>query len=63
MNRFKQRNEKQILLAKKIIEAYKNNINNLNYQIIMNTKNLLHFNQIKFKDFEEFNFYTKKFRN
>jgi len=54
--RFKQRYEKQILLAKKIIEIYKNNINNLNYQIIMNTKNILHFNQIKFKDFKGYNF-------
>ena len=46
---FKKRNNNQIILAKKIIEAYKTNINNLNYQIISNTKNLLNFNDINYK--------------
>ena len=46
---FKKRNNNQIILAKKIIEAYKANINNLNYQIISNTKNLLNFNDINYK--------------
>ena len=40
------RNENQILLAKNLIEAYKTNIDNLNYQIILNTKNILNFNDI-----------------
>ena len=43
---FKQRNENQILLAKNLIESYKTNIDNLNYQIILNTKNILNFNYI-----------------
>ena len=46
---FKQRNENQILLAKNLIEAYKTNIDNLNYQIILNTKNILNFNYIDYK--------------
>ena len=48
-NNFKKRNANQILLAKKIIEAYKLNINNLNYQIILNAKNVLNFNDINYK--------------
>jgi len=32
-DKFKKRNNNQIKLAKKIIEIYKDNINNLNYQI------------------------------
>ena len=55
LNKFKKRNENQILLAKKIIELYKSNLNNLNYQMISNTKNLLHFNEIKLKDYEDYN--------
>ena len=54
LNSFKKRNENQIALAKLIIEVYKKNINNLNYQIILNTKNLLHFNQIQLKNYEGF---------
>ena len=46
---FKIRNENQILLVKKMIEAYKTNINNLNYQIILNSKNVLNFNNINLK--------------
>ena len=46
---FKIRNENQILLVKKMIEAYKTNINNLNYQIILNAKNVLNFNNIDLK--------------
>ena len=46
---FKKRNNNQIILAKRLIEAYKANINNLNYQIISNTKNLLNFNDINYK--------------
>ena len=46
---FKQRNENQILLAKNLIESYKTNIDNLNYQIILNTKNILNFNDINYK--------------
>ena len=46
---FKKRNNNQIILAKKIIEVYKANIDNLNYQIISNTKNLLNFNDINYK--------------
>ena len=46
---FKQRNENQILLAKNLIEAYKTNIDNLNYQIILNTKNILNFNYNDYK--------------
>ena len=53
--KFKKRNNNQILLAKKIIELYKSNLNNLNYQMISNTKNLLHFNEIKLKDYEDYN--------
>ena len=52
LNVFKQRNENQIILARKIIEIYYSNLDNLNYQIISNTKNLLNFNQIKLEDFE-----------
>ena len=55
LNKFKKRNENQIILAKKIIELYKSNINNLNYQILLNTKNILHFNEIKLKDYEDYN--------
>ena len=44
---FRRRNDNQIVLAKKIIEAYKANIDN--YQIISNTKNLLNFNDINYK--------------
>ena len=54
-DRFKKRNNNQIILAKKIIEIYKDNINNLNYQIILNTKNLLNFNDIKLKNYLEYN--------
>ena len=43
------------MLAQKIIEIYKSNIDNLNYQIASNIKNLLNFNQIKLKDFEGYN--------
>ena len=43
------------MLAQKIIEIYKSNIDNLNYQIISNAKNLLNFNQMKFRDFEGYN--------
>jgi hypothetical protein len=43
------------LLAKKIIECYKSNINNLNYQMISNTRNLLHFNEIVLTDYEDYN--------
>ena len=46
---FKQRNENQILLAKNLIESYKTNIDNLNYQIILNTKNILNFNYNDYK--------------
>ena len=46
---FKRRNENQILLAKRMIETYKTNINNLNYQIILNSKNVLNFNNINLK--------------
>ena len=49
INNFKRRNEIQILLAIKLIEAYKANIDNLNYQIILNTKNILNFNDINYK--------------
>ena len=52
LNVFKQRNDNQIILARKIIEIYYSNLDNLNYQIISNTKNLLNFNQIKLEDFE-----------
>ena len=45
----KKRNNNQIILAKKIIEAYKLNINNLNYQIISNVNNILNFNYINSK--------------
>ena len=45
----KKRNNNQIKLAKKIIETYKTNIDNLNYQIISNTKNILNFNDINYK--------------
>ena len=55
LNEFKKRNENQIKLAQKIIEIYKSNLDNLNYQIVSNIKNLLHFNQIKLKDFEGYN--------
>ena len=55
LNEFKKRNENQIILAQKIIDIYKSNIDNLNYQIASNTKNLLCFNQIKFKDFNGYN--------
>ena len=55
LNDFKKRNENQIILAQKIIEIYKSNIDNLNYQIISNAKNLLNFNQMKFRDFEGYN--------
>ena len=34
LNEFKKRNENQIILAQKIIEIYKTNLNNLNYQIV-----------------------------
>ena len=47
INKFKKRNINQILLAKKVLELYKTNINNLNYQILLNTKNILNFNEIK----------------
>ena len=56
LDNFKKRNNNQIILAKKIIEIYKDNINNLNYQIILNTKNLLNFNDIKLKNYLEQNF-------
>ena len=46
---FKKRNNNQIILAKKLIEAYKTNVDNLNYQIICNTKNILNFNDINYK--------------
>ena len=49
INDFKIRNENQILLAKNIIKAYKENIDNLNYQIILNTKNILNFNDINYE--------------
>ena len=52
---FKKRNSNQIILAKKIIKIYKDNIKNLNYQIILNTKNLLNFNDIKLKNYLEYN--------
>jgi len=55
LNKFKKRNENQILLAKKIIELYKTNIHNLNYQMISNTKNLLHFKEIRLTDYEDYN--------
>ena len=55
LNKFKKRNKNQILLAKKIIELYKSNINNLNYQMISNTRNLLHFNEIALTDYEDYN--------
>ena len=44
----KQRNEEQIKLIKKIIEVYKSslNSNNLTYQLLLNTKNILKFNII-----------------
>ena len=56
LNEFKKRNENQIILARKIIKMYYSKSNNLNYQIISNTKNLLRFNQIKLGDFEGYNF-------
>ena len=45
---FKQRNDNQILLAKKIIETYKSCLksNTLTYQTFLNTKNILQFNEI-----------------
>ena len=49
---FKKRNDNQILLAKKIIGAYKMNENNLNYQIISNAKNILNFNDINPKNYK-----------
>ena len=52
LNEFKKRNENQIMLARKLIEIYYWNIDNLNYQIVSNIKNLLCFNQIKLEDFE-----------
>ena len=52
---FKKRNNAQIVLAKKLIENYKIHINNLNYQIILNTKNILKFNEIQLKSFLEYN--------
>ena len=44
----KQRNEEQIKLIKKIIEIYNSslNSNNLTYQLLLNTKNILKFNNI-----------------
>ena len=44
----KQRNEEQIKLIKKIIEVYNSslNSNNLTYQLLLNTKNILKFNII-----------------
>ena len=41
---FKKRNNNQIIFAKKLIETYKTNIDNLNYQILNNTRNILNFN-------------------
>ena len=55
INDFKKRNNAQISLAKKLIETYKGNINNLNYQIISNTKNILRFNELEPKSFLESN--------
>ena len=55
LNEFKKRNENQIKLAQKIIEIYKSNLDNLNYQIVSNIKDLSYFNQIKLKDFEGYN--------
>ena len=52
LNEYKQRNENQIMLARKIIEIYYSNLDNLNYQIVSNIKNLLCFNQIKLEEFE-----------
>ena len=54
INNFRKRNNNQIIFAKKLIDVYKSNINNLNYQIISNTKNLLHFNGINPKKFIQF---------
>ena len=50
---FKQRNDNQILFAKKIIDIYKNCIksNNLTYQTFLNTKNILNFNEINKDNF------------
>lgn len=56
LDKFKKRNSNQIKLSQKIIEIYKDNINNLNYQIILNTKNILNFNDIKLKNYLENNF-------
>lgn len=50
---FKKRNDNQILLAKKIIEIYKSNLNsnNLTYQTLLNANNILKFNTINKEDF------------
>ena len=55
INNFKRRNNSQIYLAKNLIDAYKSNINNLNFQIISNVKNVIHFNGINPKKFIQFN--------
>lgn len=50
---FKQRNDNQIIFAKKIIDIYKNCLksNNLTYQTFLNTKNILNFNEINKDNF------------
>ena len=54
---FKERNDNQILLAKKIIDIYKSCLksDNLTYQTILNTKNILQFNEINKDNFREEN--------
>ena len=53
IKKFKKKIDKQILLIKKVINIYNSSIksNNITYQIIFNTKNILHFNPIIKKEF------------
>ena len=53
IKQFKKRNDEQILLSKKIIDIYNSAINsdNITYQIILNTKNILKFNPILKNEF------------
>ena len=55
---FKKRNNEQILLAKKIINVYISSLksNNLTYQLILNTQNILHFNDINKEQLNTFHF-------
>ena len=55
---FKKRNDEQIILAKKLIDVYISSLksNNLTYQLILNTQNILHFNEINKEQLNNFHF-------